>query len=285
MTSAPAAQSRSSWRSEATDLARAASGGLLFGIPLLYTMEVWWTGTHSRPGQGLMALVVASVPLLLLNHTEGFRSSGRVRIVDAVVDTVEALAVGLVVVTVILVVLREITTATPADVIVGKIVYEAVPFAIGAGVAKHFFRERRDASDDGDTPSTRLDATVADVGATTIGAVFVSLNIAPTDEVPMLAAAMGPQWLLGLVGLSLLVSYGIVFVAGFAGQAKRRQSEGLLQHPVTETMACYVVALLSSGAMLWFFQQASGPWHLTLSHIVVLGLPAAVGGAAGRLAI
>lgn len=278
-------QSASPWMAEITDLARAASGGLLFGIPLLYTMEVWWTGSHTRPVQGLAALGVALVPVFALHHTEGFRSSGQVRLVDAAMDTIEALAVGLVLVTAILVVLREITGSTPVDVAVGKIVYEAVPFTIGAGVAKHLFRHRRDEPDDGRRPDGRLDATVADLGATAIGAVFISLNIAPTDEVPMLAAAMGPPWLLALVALSLLVSYAIVFVAGFAGQEQRHASEGVLQHPVTETMACYVVSLLSAAAMLWFFQQAEGPWHLTLSHVVVLGLPAVVGGAAGRLAI
>jgi putative integral membrane protein (TIGR02587 family) len=279
-----ASHAGSPWATEAVDLVRAASGGLLFGIPLLYTMEVWWTGAHTRPLQGLAALGVAAVPVLLLHHTEGFRSRGQVRMVDAAMDTVESLAVGLVLVTVILVVLREITGATPVGEAVGKIVYEAVPFTIGAGVSKHLFRRERDEPEDGRRPSGRLDATLADLGATTIGAVFISLNIAPTDEVPMLAAAMGPQWLLVLVGLSLLISYGIVFVAGFAGQEHRRASDGFLQHPVTETIACYVLALLASGAMLWFFQRADGPWHLTLSKVVVLALPAAVGGAAGRLA-
>jgi putative integral membrane protein (TIGR02587 family) len=208
-----------------------------------------------------------------------------VRLADAARDTVETLGVGIVLVTIVLVVLRELTGETPVDAAVGKVVYEAVPFAIGAGVAMHFFRERRDQSDDGSEPDGRLDATLADFGATTVGAVFVSLNIAPTDEVPMLAAAMGAHWLLILVALSLVVSYAIVFVAGFAGQKRRHASEGLLQNPLTETLSCYVIALVCSAAMLWFFQRADGPWSLTLSHVIVLGLPAAVGGAAGRLAI
>lgn len=280
-----AEQATSPWAEEATDLVRAASGGLLFGIPLLYTMEVWWTGSHTTPLQGLVALAVGYLPVLLLHHTEGFRSTGNVRLVDAALDAVEALAVGIVLVTAVLVVLREITATTPVDVAVGKIVYEAVPFCIGAGVAKHFFRKSRDEPDDGSPPTKRIDATLADLGATTVGAIFISLNIAPTDEVPMLAAAMGPHWLVVLVLVSLVVSYGIVFVAGFTGQEQRHASEGVLQHPLTETVACYVVALLCSAAMLWFFQRAEDPLHLGLSHVVVLGLPAAVGGAAGRLAI
>ncbi|NJR52314.1 MAG: DUF2391 family protein [Leptolyngbyaceae cyanobacterium CSU_1_3] len=39
--------------------------------------------------------------------------------------------------------------------------------------------------------------------------------------------------------------------------------------------------------MLFFFNQVqfSDPWQVWLSHSILLGLPASVGGAAGRLAI
>ena len=59
---------------------------------------------------------------------------------------------------------------------------------------------------------------MADVGATVTGAVFVALAIAPTDEVRMLASAMNARWVLTLVGVSLLVSYAIVFEAGFTNE-------------------------------------------------------------------
>lgn len=203
-------------------------------------MEVWWTGSHTRPGQGLLALAVAFVPVLLLHRTQDFRTTRDLWLVDAAVGTV---------------------------------VYEAVPFSIGAGVATHFFRRSRDEPGTGSPPEGGLDVTLADLGATAIGAVLVSLNIAPTDEVPMLTAVMGPRWLLVLVALSLLVSYGIVSVAGFGGQEQRHATEGVLQHPITETVACYVVALVSSTAMLWFFQQADGPLQLAVSQTDVLGSP------------
>ena len=37
--------------------------------------------------------------------------------------------------------------------------------------------------------------------------------------------------------VSLVISYGIVFEAGFGDQQARREQQGILQHPVTETMA------------------------------------------------
>ena len=47
------------------------------------------------------------------------------------------------------------------------------------------------------------------------------------------------------------------------------------------------MAVLAAAGMLFFFGvlHADDPWPLVLNHVVVLGLPAAVGGAAGRLAI
>ena len=88
-----------------------------------------------------------------------------------------------------------------------------------------------------------------------------------------------------IVGASLLIAYSIVFVAGFTGQSRRHAQKGLLQHPLIETVASYVVALFSSFTMLWLFQRADAPRGVTLSQVIVLGLPAAIGGAAGRLAI
>ncbi|CAN5362925.1 TIGR02587 family membrane protein [soil metagenome] len=284
---------RGPWREELVDVVRAVSGGLLFGIPLLYTTEVWSTGSSTRPGQTLVVLGLTTVPVLLLNRTSGFRSTRDIRWGDALMDTVEAMAIGLLSVTVILILLGELNGRTPLQEGLGQVVYGSVPFCIGIGVAAHFLQRGRDESDEddaggGDTGtkgSERMNGTLADLGATLIGAVFLSLSIAPTDEVPMLASALDPPWLLGLMGLSLLACYGIVFVAGFAKEEQRHAQRGIFQRPVSETVAAYLVALGASWSMLVIFQNVEGPWPATLSQVVVLGLPAAIGGAAGRLAI
>jgi putative integral membrane protein (TIGR02587 family) len=258
---------------------------------MLYTMEMWWIGAHTTPGQTLAVLAFTAAPLLVLNLTSGFRQAGSVRLRDAAMDTVEALALGAVLVAVVLVLLREVTGDTPLDTALAKVVYEAFPFCLGIGVANHFLHGARDQSDDEDEgdggPGSErsMNATVADVGATVIGAVFIALNIAPTDEVPLLASAITPPWTLALMAATLIGSYGIVFVAGFPNQERRHQQTGLFQHPLTETVMCYLVSLASAALMLGLFQRLDGPWHLMLEHTVVLALPASIGGAAGRLAI
>ena len=300
------------WRKEGLDVVRAASGGLLFGVPLLYTMEVWWTGSRSQPPAMALVVVLLLIPVFVLNQTGGFRETPDHRVRDAVADTVEAVALGLVVTTVVLVLLREITTQTPLAAALGKVVYESIPFCLGIGVARLFLHGDRDGDDgddgddgagpgdgrnarddrgtgdeddDDDDDTGRSRGTLADLGATSLGAVFIALSIAPTDEVPTLASAMTPAWLLVVVGASLLVSYAIVFVAGFTNQDERHAHRGIFQRPLTETIVSYLLALVMSLLLLWCFQRGFEPWTDVVTRVVVLGLPAAVGGAAGRLAI
>jgi putative integral membrane protein (TIGR02587 family) len=290
------------WADELNEVVRGASGGMLFGIPLLYTMEVWWIGSFTSPPRMLAVLAASFVVVLLLNRTGGFRSTKDIRLADALRDSVEALAIALLCVFGLLLILREITSQTSLQEGLGKVVYEATPFAFGVGLARHFLRRGRTEDDEDededagageaepeadDADEGALNATVADVGATLLGSVFIAFNIAPTDEVPMIAAAMSPAWLLVLIAATLVISYCIVFEAGFSNQDKRREDSGAMQSPVTETLVCYLLSLVAALALLWFFQRASlseAPVKV-LSQVVVLGLPAAIGGAAGRLAV
>ncbi|HVF32722.1 MAG TPA: TIGR02587 family membrane protein [Acidimicrobiales bacterium] len=271
-------------RAELTDVVRGVCGGMLFGIPLLYTMEVWWVGGSTTPTAMLAVLAVTFAIVLLLNRTSGFRSTRDVRLSDALKDSLEALAIGILCVLAVLVIIREITSDTPRREALGKVAYEGAPFVIGVGMASHFLRKGRTEGDDGESA---INATLADVGATLLGALFVALNIAPTDEVRLILAAMSPAWVVAAALTSLVLSYAIVFEAGFSKQDRRRAQPGMMQHPVTETFACYLLALLASAAMLWFFQRWTfgDPFDLVLQQTVVLGLPATIGGAAGRLAV
>ena len=141
------------WRNELVDVARAASGGLLFGVPLLYTMEIWWVGTRARPGQMLVLLGALAVPVMLLNLKSGFRDTRDHRLSDAAGDTVEALAIGLIVTLGVLVLLREVRLDTPVTVALGKVVYESVPFCLGIGVARFLLEGDSDLDDDTTTTS------------------------------------------------------------------------------------------------------------------------------------
>jgi len=277
---------------------RGASGGFLFGIPLLYTMEVWWIGSQISPSVMLGILATTFVVVFLLNRTEGFRKTKSKQFLDTVMDSVEALAIGIVCATFMLILLSEIKLETPLNEALGKLIIESVPFAIGAALASGFLSGDRWSSSDSEDSDNKgdrgkkadqpeINATLADIGATLIGATIIAFNIAPTDEIPMLDASASPPGILAIIAASLIISYGIVFEAGFTTQKKRQQQQGIFQRPLNETVASYLVSLFAATLMLFFFHRLtfSDPWTVWLSYTVLLGLPACIGGAAGRIAI
>lgn len=282
---------------ERNDIVRAASGGFLFGIPLIYTMEVWWIGSQTSPPVMVGILAISFVVVFLLNRVEGFRQIPREDFLDTLIDSIVTLAIAIICATVVLVLLHEIQLGTPLNEALGKLILESVPFSLGGALAHAFLSgdrwssnrqnsDKQSVGTDRKNPSLAND-TVTDISATLIGAMIIAFNIAPTEEVPMLNAPASPPWLLAIIVASLLISYGIVFAAGFTTQEKRRQQKGLFQRPLNETIISYLVSLFAAAFMLLFFHQLSfdDPWTLWLSYTIILGLPATIGGAAGRLAI
>ncbi|MEC4989995.1 MAG: TIGR02587 family membrane protein [Oscillatoria sp. PMC 1068.18] len=290
-------QTGNNWIEERQDLLRGASGGFLFGIPLLYTMEVWWIGSFIEPPLLLIILIVTYAIVLILNRIEGFRNNKRDSLIDAAAESVEALGIGILCATFVLVLLNRISFQTPLDESLGKIIFESVPFSLGVALARVMLSGDPTDSNQEDEidikmgipnkTKIKINESLADLNATLIGATIIAFNIAPTDEVPALAAASSPPRLLVIIASSLLISYCIVFAAGFVNQEKRYQQRGYFQTPLGETIFCYLISLLASALMLWFFQRISlsDPGFLWLRYTLILSLPASIGGAAGRLTI
>ncbi|HVM08221.1 MAG TPA: TIGR02587 family membrane protein [Acidimicrobiales bacterium] len=278
------------WNEALDDALRGIAGGLVFGVPLLYTMEVWWLGQTVSPSKALIALALTFAPVALLMTAIGFRRRPDVNVTEVVLDVVTAVGLGLVAVAFVLVILQRITLRTPLPIATQMIVYEAAPFALGAAVAGEVFgraaNRGRLQRDDDEEEDTAKNATLADLAATAMGAAFIALSIAPTEEVPMLVTGIEQPWLLVLIAASILVTYLIVFSAGFTNEEARLQHEGLIQRPVPETLVAYLVSLVTSGALLWFFENldTAAPTN-ALAQAVVLSFPASVGGAAGRLVV
>ncbi len=284
------------WEDALEDALRGITGGLLFGVPLLYTMEVWWLGQAAGPGRALLRLGLTFVPVFLLISSSGFRRAPDLTRLDVVVDVVTVTGLGLFSAAAVLMMLQRITLGTPLATAAQMVMIEAAPFAIGAAVATEVFARtsdqpprKGDASFSGHArvPDRGARGTVWDLGATAVGAVFIGLSIAPTDEVPMLTAAIEPPWLAVLVVASLLVTYAIVFAAGFSDEDRRRSQAGVLQRPMTETAVAYLLSLAVSALMLWFFGNvdAGTPLYTGIARTVVLSFPASIGGAAGRLVV
>ncbi len=106
------------------------AGAIVFGLPLLMTMEMWWLGFHADRGR-MALLLILSFPLLVgLSHFSGFEPT--FGWVDDVVDAFVACAVGFVSSAVILLLFGLIEAGMAASEVFGKIGLQMLPASIGA---------------------------------------------------------------------------------------------------------------------------------------------------------
>jgi putative integral membrane protein (TIGR02587 family) len=288
-------KNKNTWQQEIEEIISGASGGFLFGIPLLYTMEVWFIGSYVKPQFLLIILTITFLIILSLNRVEGFRPREGETLLESIAETVETLAIGISCATLMLLVLGRIDFQTPLSEGLGKIIFEAVPFSFGVIFSRSLLKGEEDNSESNNDASFSRDAqpvdiwhdTLADFSATLVGALFIAFSIAPTDEIMMLAASASPFKLMIIIIISLLVSYGIVFASNIANYQQRRQQKGLFQSPQAETVVSYLISLIAGMLMLWFFQKVSfsDPWLVWLRYGIILSFPSSIGGAAGRLAV
>ena len=288
------------WQQELEEIISGASGGFLFGIPLLYTMEVWFIGSYVQPPILLGVFSITFIIIFLLNRIEGFRPQESDTLPGAIAETVETLAIGIICATLMLLILKRIDFETPLTETLGKIIFEGIPFALGVTFSRSLIsgdpetdldarKSSKNTTDNQRTNSRKIvwKDTIADFSATLIGALFIAFSIAPTDEITVLAATADAWRLLIIMGASLFISYGIVFASNITNYQQRRQQQGLFQTPQSETVISYLISLIAGMLMLWFFQKIafSDPWLIWLRYSIILALPASIGGAAGRLAV
>lgn len=260
----------------ARDLGRAFGGALLFSLPLLMTMEMWWFGFSLHPAR-LALFLFAAVPLLVgLAFFAGF-SHRHHGLAHAVLDTFVALAVGYLTAAALLGVMAILEPGGPLRHSVGQVALQAVPGAMGALLAR---RQLSAGRGDGDEGQARYPGELFLMVA---GALFLGLNLAPTEEMIVIAYRMTPWHSVALIAVSLTVMHAIVYRAGFAGQ----EEQG---HPVTAffhfTLAGYGLVLLVSLYVLWVFGRTDGHgFREIVDAAVVLAFPGALGAAAARLLV
>jgi putative integral membrane protein (TIGR02587 family) len=280
----PVKKEHGPWAHELEGYIRAVAGAFLFGIPLLMTLEMWEIGSYLPPGLLLGFLGFALLANLGLAHVAGFRREGRTLWAD-LEESVEAVAVGTFASVVVLLILNRIGPDVPLDATLGMVLVQTVPLSIGASVANVIFA--RSGGVEGLPQRGPWREAVLDVGGTIVGAVFIGFAIAPTAEVAVLAAELTPSHTIALVVFSIALAYVIVFEAQFGSQLRRHEQEGLLQTPFSETAVSYMVSLAVAYAALVVFGQIGpgDPVDWTVRETLVLGLPASIGGAAGRLVV
>lgn len=256
---------------------RGLAGGLLFSLPLLYTMEVWWAGFTAQPMRLLVYLAAIFLILLGYNNYAGIRHDSDWT--DVVVDSVEELGLGIVTAAAVLFLLGRITMDMNPAEIMGKMIVEAGVVAIGFSVGTAQFGEEEDVGRGGKVKTT----IISQVTIAFCGAILFAANVAPTEEIQIIAMELGTGRLLALMVMSTALGALILYFSNFrrSGRFARIDTRG---EAFTGAIISYAVALVASAAALWFFGDLDGIGPgFAFAQIVVLSLPAAIGASAGRL--
>lgn len=165
-----------------------------------------------------------------------------------------------------------------ADEIVGKIAVQTVPASIGALLGSSQLGGR---PADIET-KTEVQTYLSELFLMCIGALFLGLNVAPTEEMVLITYKMTPWHAAGLLALSIILMHGFTYALEFSGTAPIKGSAWAAFFRFTLTG--YVIALGVSLYVLWTFGQTSDVAMMqVVMSSVVLGFPAAIGAAAARL--
>ena len=264
------------------DLARAYGGALVFSFPMLMTMEMWRLGFQmSRFRLGLF-MIVGMLLLAGLSFYEGFADtfSGK----DDILETFTAYFVGFTTSAVLLFLFGIITTEMSADEIIGKISLQAVTAALGA-----IFAEAILGGDNEEVEDKKEEKRTSGYGGQLflmiVGAVFLAMSLAATEEMLLISYLMTEWQTVGLMILTILTMHGFVYAAHFGGSEKLISPDvSFLSIFLRFTVVGYGIVLLVSFYILWTFGMTDDLGSAEkLKAVVVLGFPAALGSAASRL--
>jgi len=260
-------------------LARAAAGAVIFAFPLLMTMEMWELGFYMDRFRLALFLLVTLPVLFGLSYYAGIEETFCWQ--DDLVDALTAFGIGFVVAAALLTVFGIIDGEQPLPEIIGKIALQSVPASIGAMLA----RKQLGQNDEPGEERRQRSSYPGELFLMAVGALFVGFNVAPTEEMVLIAYKMTPWHTLALAFVSLGLLHAFVYTVGFAGQESRGEA-GFAHVLMRFTIAGYGIALLVSLYLLWTFERLGGlaPGEL-VTAMVVLGFPGALGAATARLIV
>jgi putative integral membrane protein (TIGR02587 family) len=244
------------------------------------TMEMWWLGFYmDRLRLALFLLLL--LPLLIgLSYHAGFEESSSW--MHDVVSAGVALAVGFSAAAVVLVLLAVVTVDLSADEVLGQIALQAVPGSMGALLARSQLGGPR-AQEKEQSRSTQYGG---EIFLMAVGALFLAFNLAPTEEMVLIAYKMTAWHALALAIVSLAMMHAFVYAVEFRGQAAIPSGISMGSVFLRFTVVGYAVVLCISVYVLWTFGRTDGMATAeVVMTTVVLAFPAALGAAAARLII
>ena len=261
-------------------LGRAFAGAIIFAFPVIMTMEMWSLG-FSIDRYRLALFMFLAVPLLIgLSYYIGFEDTSS--FIDDVIDAFVAYAVGFITAGGFLFLFNVMNFEMSAEEMIGKIAVQAVIGAIGAMLAQSELGTHSGESKKNEK-KRRSASYFGELFLMIVGALFLAMNPAPTEEIILIGFKMTFTHIVVLAFSTLLLMHAFVYKVEFRGQHEYKKNnvwEGFLRF----TVVGYALALLISLYLVWTFGHTDG---LSAENIVkimiVMAFPASIGAAASRL--
>lgn len=263
------------------DQGRGVVGALIVSVELLFTMEMWWHGWQ-LPMEWLVGYAVVGLALVLaITRSVGFEEEERKRrspMRRATTDFTELLLQSFVTAYAVLLLFGIIDFGDPPLLVARLGLLFVVPLGFGAALANTLLKET-DEEQGRDRPFYRH------LGVFAVGAVFVSMTMAPTDEMPLMAAYASWPLLASILVLSVLVAYLVLFELEFRGHATRTADSTAAGQWGHAFVTCTVGIVVAAGLLAAVGQFRQSPAAVWVQMTVVLGFPASLGASGARVVL
>ncbi len=276
-------------RESLKEYGRGITGGLLFSLPMLYTMELWWAGFIANTMQLVIYFIVGIGLLMLYNRYVGIRRDNA--FVECLLESFEEMGLAIILTIFILWITGRISNVMSLSEISGKVIVEAVTVAIGISVGKSQLgsdkkEEEEEKEETNDTEDSKRPDLIRAISIALCGTILIASNVAPTEEVIVIAMESEVYKIFIIALLSIGIGGTVLYYINFTGTEQMAVKPGQNRKALAGTVIMYAIALSSSAFMLWFFGRFEGlELGGILAQTVVLGFPAALGASAGRLLI
>lgn len=289
---------RYGFNQEFKDLMRGVAGGMIFGTPVLYTMEVWTEGLIFTSWNLLVVLFLILNLNICFSYFAGLRENHSTeRLMNAVDDGITSLGLSLVLSFLVLALINQIDLKGNLKEELAKVLIEACIVSVGVTFTNFKFKRNQKKEKtvldllNSETllmsPSEKqLKKDFNDLMAAMAGAFVFSFNVAPTEEVVLIASNLSSLHLMIILCFELYICYVILYASGIRVHITY-DKKSFFQKPLAELTLTTSISLCVAAVLI--LTLGYGDTQLTdagyLPSVIVLGIPAVVGGAAGRLAV
>lgn len=261
---------------------RSLAGALIFAIPAIFTMEIWWRGLTPHPARLAFFLASGFGLLCMYEYYTGLHGQGRRGLPEAIGEACEGLLIGLLFSWLILSLLGVLPEITSFREWLGKVISVGIPVSVGVAIGDSQLGKNESSGSVEQTLRKSHHTTLHQFAFSIMGAVVIAAGIAPTEEIVLLAYGLEPLALTSVLLLSVGVSIAVTSIVEFRGTSGRNYAGGALG----AASVTYLGAFLTTIILLVSNESFGGnALPANIAAIVVVGLPASVGAAAAKALI